>query len=60
MIRRLVIATALLSAVLLASQAIAQLTTMGVGSNSGGGSGPTCTQGALKFNTNCNTVYAGH
>lgn len=25
---------------------------------SGGGGG--CTQGSLDFNTNCNTVYAGH
>lgn len=32
----------------------------GAGVFGGGGSGPTCTQGSLDFNTNCNTVYAGH
>jgi hypothetical protein len=30
------------------------------GKNASGGGGGGCTQGSLDFNTNCNTVYAGH
>lgn len=73
---RTLIAFALVIALTLTSRAIADgifnptattgTTTVGGGeginnlSIGGSGGGGGCTQGALKFNTNCNTVYAGH
>ena len=63
MIKRTLIAL-LVSTTIIGSAHAAKVWLLGNGGNGviegGGGSGPTCTQGALKFNTNCNTVYAGH